>query len=120
MQKFLKLSVSLTDDQTTIVSPCSLIFAMALQPINFRPDRAQMATQHLASGQRTVCGFLLIAAAWMIVSGYTSNCGEDGTVSDEYPHHRRGPSLPDHGVDLRGTAESMALWLKSIGKENWF
>src|SRR5215475_2709831 len=33
MQKFLKLSVGLSDDQTTIVTLASLIFAMILQPI---------------------------------------------------------------------------------------
>src|SRR5262249_54763196 len=33
MQKFLKLSVGLTDDQTTMVTAGSLVFAMCLQPI---------------------------------------------------------------------------------------
>src|SRR4029079_8070192 len=33
MQKFLKLSVGLTDDQTTLVTAGTLIFAMILQPI---------------------------------------------------------------------------------------
>src|SRR6266403_4203617 len=32
MQKFLKLSVGLTDDQTTTVTAASLVFAMCLQP----------------------------------------------------------------------------------------
>src|SRR3954453_20395013 len=33
MQKFLKLSVGLTDDQTTLVTFCALVFGMCLQPI---------------------------------------------------------------------------------------
>jgi MFS transporter, MHS family, alpha-ketoglutarate permease len=33
MQKFLKLSVNLSDDQTTLVTAASLVFAMILQPI---------------------------------------------------------------------------------------
>src|SRR5580704_9048774 len=33
MQKFLKLSVKLSDDQTTLVTAASLVFAMILQPI---------------------------------------------------------------------------------------
>ncbi len=33
MQKFLKLSVGLTDDQTTMVTFCALVFGMCLQPI---------------------------------------------------------------------------------------
>ena len=33
MQKFLKLSVGLSDNQTTMVSAGSLIFALCLQPI---------------------------------------------------------------------------------------
>src|SRR5438876_12110479 len=33
MQKFLKLSVGLNDNQTTLVSAGSLIFALCLQPI---------------------------------------------------------------------------------------
>src|SRR5436305_6138020 len=33
MQKFLKLSVGLTDNQTTLVSAGTLVFAMALQPL---------------------------------------------------------------------------------------
>src|SRR5258708_23604590 len=33
MQKFLKLSVGLTDDQTTLVTVSALVFGMILQPI---------------------------------------------------------------------------------------
>ncbi len=33
MQKYLKLSVGLSDDQTTAVTLASLIFAIALQPL---------------------------------------------------------------------------------------
>src|SRR3989454_4573229 len=90
MQKFLKLSVGLSDNQTTMVSAGSLIFALCLQPIyGALSDRigrkplliwfGLMGTVFtiplLASLQATksaVTAFLLIAAAWTIVAGYTS------------------------------------------------
>src|SRR6185369_7154974 len=90
MQKFLKLSVGLTDDQTTVVSLASLVFGMILQPIyGALSDRIGrkwlligfgvtgvlftvpiLTTLQAATGP--LQAFLLIAAAWMIVSGYTS------------------------------------------------
>ena len=90
MQKFLKLTVHLTDAQTTWVSAGSLIFAMCLQPIyGTISDRIGRKWLLIGFG---VCGtiftipiltslmnatsawtcFFLIALAWMIVSGYTS------------------------------------------------
>src|SRR5262245_57518155 len=90
MQKFLKLSVGLSDRQTTYVTAASLVFAMLLQPLyGALSDRIGRKWLLIGFG---VCGtlftiplletlsqvktpfaaFLLIAAAWMIVSGYTS------------------------------------------------
>jgi len=90
MQKFLKLSVKLTDDQTTMVSAASLIVAVLLQPIyGALSDKigrkplliyfgvmGTLCTYWLLSTIQTTrdpwMAFLLIAAAWAIVSGYTS------------------------------------------------
>src|SRR5215813_1601264 len=90
MQKFLKLSVGLTDEQTTMVTLATLVFGMCLQPIyGAISDRigrkwlligfgvsGVLFTIPLLTTLQSVKGpwpaFLLIAAAWMIVSGYTS------------------------------------------------
>ena len=66
--------------------------------------------------------FLLIAAAWMIVSGYTSI---NAVVKAElFPAEVRatGVGLP-YALTVSifgGTAESVALWFKSLGHEDWF
>src|SRR5918912_1181202 len=72
---------------------------------------------------RTAAGaFLLIAAAWLIVAGYTSI---NAVVKAElFPTAVRatGVGLP-FAVTVSvfgGTAESIALWFKSIGHERWF
>ena len=90
MQKFLKLSVKLTDGQTTMVTVGSLIFAVLLQPLYgaisdkvgrkplllFFGVMGTLFTYLLLSTLQTtkspLIAFLLICAAWMIVSGYTS------------------------------------------------
>jgi MHS family alpha-ketoglutarate permease-like MFS transporter len=140
MQKFLRLSVGLTDTQTTAVTASSLIFAMILQPIyGAISDRIGRKWLLIFFG---VCGtlftvpllstmiqtktpfgaFLLIAAAWMIVSGYTSI---NAVVKAElFPTKVRatGVGLP-YALTVSifgGTAESVALWFKSIGHEDWF
>jgi MHS family alpha-ketoglutarate permease-like MFS transporter len=65
---------------------------------------------------------LLIAAAWLIVAGYTSI---NAVVKAElFPTHVRatGVGLP-YAITVSifgGTAESIALWFKSIGHETWF
>lgn len=140
MQKFLKLSVHLTDSQTTTVTAGSLIFAMLLQPIyGALSDRIGRKWLLIAFG---VCGtlftiplltalraahsamtaFLLIAAAWLIVSAYTSI---NAVVKAElFPAAVRatGVGLP-YALTVSifgGTAESIALWCKKIGHESWF
>src|SRR5712691_10268799 len=90
MQKFLKLSVGLNDNQTTLVTAGSLIFALCLQPIyGTLSDRigrkalliwfGVMGTlftipllDSLQATKSVLVAFLLIAAAWLIVAGYTS------------------------------------------------
>jgi MFS transporter, MHS family, alpha-ketoglutarate permease len=137
MQKFLKLSVGLTDDQTTIVSLGSLIFAMILQPIygaisdhigrkwlliGFGVSGVLFTIPILTTLQAAkgpFAAFLLIAAAWMIVSGYTSI---NAVVKAElFPASIRatGVGLP-YAITVSifgGTADSIALWLESIGRK---
>src|SRR4029077_6922127 len=66
--------------------------------------------------------FLLIAAAWLIVAGYTSI---NAVVKAElFPTSIRatGVGLPFAVTTaiFGGPAESIALWFKSIGHEIWF
>ena len=140
MQKFLKLSVGLTDRQTTMVTAGSLVFALLLQPLygalSDRIGRKPLLVWFGVMG--TVCtvpllralqstksgtvAFLLIAAAWLIVAGYTSI---NAVVKAElFPTSVRatGVGLP-YAITVSifgGTAESIALWFKSIGHEAWF
>ena len=140
MQKFLKLSVGLNDNQTTLVTAGSLIFALCLQPIyGALSDRigrkalliwfGVMGTlftipllDALQKTKSVLMAFLLIAAAWLIVAGYTSI---NAVVKAElFPTKVRatGVGLP-YAVTVSifgGTAESIALWFKSIGHERWF
>jgi MFS transporter, MHS family, alpha-ketoglutarate permease len=140
MQKFLRLSVGLTDIETTIVAGGSLIFALLLQPtfgaLSDRIGRKPLliwfgvmgtvATIPLLNGLQStrsaVVAFLLIAAAWLIVAGYTSI---NAVVKAElFPTSVRatGVGLP-YAVTVSifgGTTESLALWFKSIGHEAWF
>jgi MFS transporter, MHS family, alpha-ketoglutarate permease len=140
MQKFLKLSVGLTDNQTTVVTLASLIFAMVLQPIyGAISDRigrkwlligfgvsGVLFTIPLLTTLQQVNGpfpaFLLIAAAWMIVSGYTSI---NAVVKAElFPTNIRatGVGVP-YALTVSifgGTVDSVALWFKSIGDESGF
>jgi MHS family alpha-ketoglutarate permease-like MFS transporter len=140
MQKFLRLSVGLTDSQATAVSAASLLFAMCLQPlygalsdrIGRRPLLVGFAllgtlfTVPLLSAIRNASGpweaFGLIACAWMIVSGYTSI---NALVKAElFPATIRATGV---GVPYAfavsvfgGTAEYLALWFKSIHLESGF
>jgi MFS transporter, MHS family, alpha-ketoglutarate permease len=140
MQKFLKLSVGLTDDMTTLVSAGTLIFALCLQPIygaiSDKVGRKPLLIWFGILGTvftvpllralqatRTAFGaFLLIAAAWLIVAGYTSI---NAVVKAElFPTVVRatGVGLPFAVTTsiFGGPAESIALWFKSIGHEIWF
>lgn len=140
MQKFLKLSVGLTDDQTTAVTLGALVFGIILQPIygaiSDRIGRKWLLIAFGVSGvlftvpllttlqstKSPFTAFLLIAAAWMIVSGYTSI---NAVVKAElFPTNVRaiGVGLP-YALTVSifgGTADSVALWFKSAGHESWF
>jgi MHS family alpha-ketoglutarate permease-like MFS transporter len=140
MQKFLKLSIGLDDRRTTLVTAGSLIFALFLQPLyGALSDRigrkplliwfGVMGTactipllSALQSTRSASGAFLLIAAAWLIVAGYTSI---NAVVKAElFPTRVRatGVGLP-YAITVSifgGTAESIALWFKSIGHEKWF
>jgi MHS family alpha-ketoglutarate permease-like MFS transporter len=140
MQTFLKLSVGLDDDTTTLVAAGSLIFAMVLQPIyGFISDHigrrpvltwfgvcGVVFTYALLAGiQGTKNGFgalCLICFAWIIVAGYTSI---NAIVKAElFPTLVRatGVGVP-YALTVSifgGTAQAVALWFKSIGHETWF
>jgi MFS transporter, MHS family, alpha-ketoglutarate permease len=140
MQKFLKLSVGLNDNQTTLVTATSLVFALILQPIyGALSDRigrkplliwfGVMGTvctipllYALQSTRSALVAWMLLAGAWLIVAGYTSI---NAVVKAElFPTKVRatGVGLP-YAVTVSvfgGTAESIALWFKSIGHESWF
>jgi MFS transporter, MHS family, alpha-ketoglutarate permease len=140
MQKFLKLSVGLSDNQTTLVTAGSLIFAICLQPVyGALSDRigrkplliwfGLMGTvftipllRLLESTTTALNAFLLICGSWVIIAGYTSI---NAVVKAElFPVEVRatGVGLP-YAISTSifgGPAESIALWFKSIGHEAWF
>lgn len=140
MQKFLKLSVGLTDMETTLVTAGVLIFAMILQPIygalSDRIGRRPMLLFFGISGtlmtypllsaihdaKSPVIAFLLICVAWLIVSGYTSI---NAIVKAElFPAAIRatGVGVP-YAIAVAlfgGSAESIALWFKKSGNESGF
>ena len=140
MQKYLKLSVGLNDEQTTMVTAGSLIFALLLQPlygalsdkIGRRPLLiffgvcGTLFTIPILTTLQTASGpweaFFLIACAWIIVSGYTSI---NAVVKAElFPTAVRaiGVGLP-YALTVSifgGSAESVALYFKSTGHETWF
>ena len=140
MQKFLRLSVGLSDNQTTFVTAASLVFALCLQPIygalSDRIGRKPLLIWFGAAGtigtipllyalqgtRSAFVAFALIATAWLIVAGYTSI---NAVVKAElFPTNVRatGVGLP-YAVTVSvfgGSAESVALWFKSIGHETWF
>ena len=140
MQKFLKLSVGLNDNQTTLVAGGSLVFALCLQPIygalsDYVGRRSLLIwfgvtgtaftvplLYVLQGARNALTAFLLIALAWIIISGYTSI---NALVKAElFPTRVRatGVGLP-FAITVTifgGTAESIALWFKSIGHETWF
>jgi MHS family alpha-ketoglutarate permease-like MFS transporter len=116
-----KLSVGLTEDQTTFVIFGSLIFATLLQPLyGALSDRigrkplliffgvaGTLATvpilTTLKETKSPFVAFLLICAAWIFVAGYTSI---NAIVKAELfptnvPRARRRPALCDHGIGVR-------------------
>ena len=140
MQTFLKLSVGLDDDTTTLVTAGSLIFALVLQPlyghisdhIGRRPVLTWFGVCGVVftyallagiQGTKSAFGaFCLICFAWMIVAGYTSI---NAIVKAElFPARIRatGVGLP-YALTVSifgGSAPAIALWFKQIGHETWF
>jgi MHS family alpha-ketoglutarate permease-like MFS transporter len=131
MQTFVKLSVGLTEDQTTFVIFGTLIFATLLQPtygaLSDRIGRKPLLTffgvvATLKETREPIYVFLLICAAWIFVAGYTSI---NAIVKAElFPTNVRalGVGLP-YAITVSvfgGTAPAIALYFKSIGHEDWF
>ncbi|MGY3622886.1 MFS transporter [Bradyrhizobium sp. USDA 10063] len=140
MQTFVKLSVGLTEDQTTFVIFGSLIFATILQPIyGALSDRigrkplliffgvvGTLSTvpilTTLKDTKSPFIAFLLICAAWIFTAGYTSI---NAVVKAElFPTNVRalGVGLP-YAITVSlfgGTAPAIALYFKSLGHEQWF
>ena len=140
MQTFVKLSVGLTEDQTTFVIFGSLLFAVFLQPIyGALSDRigrkplliffgvvGTLATipilTELKESKSPMMAFLLICAAWIFVAGYTSISAV--VKAELFPTKIRalGVGLP-YSITvsiLGGTAPAVALYFKSLGHEGWF
>lgn len=140
MQKFLRLTVGLSDLQSTAVSAASLLFAMVLQPVygalSDRVGRKPLLVGFgilgtlftvplltaIAHAQGPWEAFLLVAAGWCIVSGYTAI---NAVVKAElFPASIRatGVGLP-YAIAVSvfgGSAEYIALEFKKAGIEAGF
>jgi MHS family alpha-ketoglutarate permease-like MFS transporter len=140
MQKFLANTVGLSKDQATLVSGATLLLFALLQPlVGALSDRIGRRPVLIAFGvlgtlftvpimtgishtHSPFIAFLLIMAALLIVSGYTSI---NAVVKAElFPAEVRalGVGLP-YALTVSvfgGSAEYLALWLKQIGHEPWF
>ena len=140
MKKFLKLSVGLTDDQTTLVTAGSLIFAIILQPLYgalsdkfgrkpFLVGFGILGTlgtypllTTLQGTKSPLVAFLLICTAWAIVSGYTSITAI--VKAELFPTAVRamGVGIPYAltAAIFGGSVDTVALKFKDIGHESWF
>jgi MHS family alpha-ketoglutarate permease-like MFS transporter len=140
MQVFLKLSVKLTDLQTTSVAAGALVFALILQPLyGALSDRigrkplligfgvlgslgtVPLLTVLHGTKEPFIC-FLLICCAWIFTAGYTSI---NAVVKAElFPTEVRatGVGVP-YALTVSifgGTAPAIALWFKNSGHESYF
>ena len=140
MPKFLVNSVGLSRDQATLISGVSLFLYMLLQPVlGAVSDRVGRRPVLMGFGVLgTLCtvplfsalgrtreafpAFLLVMAALVIVSGYTSI---NAVVKAElFPARIRalGVGLP-YALTVSvfgGTAELLGTWFKLQGRESWF
>lgn len=140
MQKFLANTVGLSKDHATLISGAALVLFALLQPLMGRlSDRIGRRPILIAFGvlgtiftvpimtgishtHSPIIAFLLIMAALVIVSGYTSI---NAVVKAElFPAEVRalGVGLP-YALTVSifgGSAEYIALWLKQAGHESWF
>lgn len=140
MQKFLKLSVGLSEDQTTMVTAASLLFAIMLQPLyGMLSDRIGRRPLLIAFGVLGTVGtvpllttlhdtrsaglaLLLVCLAWTIVSGYTA---VSAIVKAElFPTGIRaiGVGLPYAltAAIFGGSVDAVALSFKNAGFEAGF
>jgi len=140
MQKFLKLSVGLTDNQTTAVTAASLLFAISIQPLyGALSDKFGRKPFLVAFGVLGTVGtypllttlqatkspwvaLLLICIAWAIVSGYTALTAV--VKAEMFPTAVRamGVGIPYAltAALFGGSVDSVALWFKSQGHESGF
>jgi MFS transporter, MHS family, alpha-ketoglutarate permease len=140
MQKFLVNTSGFSKDTATLISAAALFVYMLLQPvigvlsdvIGRRPILMAFGVlgavctvpllTALSATRDALTAFALVMTGLIIVSGYTAI---NAVVKAElFPTHVRalGVGLP-YGVTVAvfgGTAEYIALWLKSIGHETWF
>ena len=140
MQKFLVNTSGFSKDTATLISASALFIYMLLQPVaGAISDRVGRRPVLIAFGVLgTLCtvpiltalaatrdpyvAFGLVMSGLVIVSGYTAI---NAVVKAElFPTHVRalGVGLP-FAVTVAlfgGTAEYVALWLKSAGHETWF
>ena len=140
MQKFLANTAGFSKDQATQISAAALFVFMLLQPfvglLSDKVGRRPILTAFGVGGVlctwpilttlgRTtdpVAAFGLVMAALVIVSGYTAI---NAVVKAElFPTEIRvlGVAFPYALANavFGGTAEYVALWFKSIGRESWF
>jgi MHS family alpha-ketoglutarate permease-like MFS transporter len=140
MQKFLVNSAGFSKGDATLISAGSLFFFMLLQPaFGALSDRIGRRTQLIIFGVlgllttvpiMTALGtadsrmeaFLLVSCALAVNACYSSISGV--VKAELFPTEIRalGVGLPyAFAVSLfGGTAEYVALWFKSIGREAWF
>ncbi|MGN6292742.1 MAG: MFS transporter [Chitinophagaceae bacterium] len=140
MQKFLVNTVHLTKQQSTTLSFISLLLFASLQPLfgalSDRIGRKPLLISFgvlgvlctvplltaLSQTSSLTVAFLLLMAALVIISGYTSI---NAVVKAElFPAEVRalGVGLP-YGLTVAifgGSAEYVAFWLKDIGYESYF
>ncbi len=140
MQKFLVNTVHLTKEQSTMLSFISLLLFALLQPalgaLSDRIGRKPLLISFgvlgvlctvplltaLSQSSSLISAFLLLMAALVIVSGYTSI---NAVVKAElFPAEVRalGVGLP-YGLTVAifgGSAEYVAFWLKDAGHESYF
>jgi len=139
-QKFLVNTAGWSKADATWVTALALFVFMILQPLfgalSDRTGRRPLLIafgiagtiftvpilQALGQTRDIWTGFLLIMAALIIVSGYTSINAVVKAELFSAEVRALGVGLP-YAVSVSlfgGTAEYVALWLKSVGREQWF
>lgn len=140
MQKFLVNTVHLTKEKATLLTFISLFIYAGIQPLfGLLSDKIGRRPLLIAFGiLGTVCTvpimtaityekdtavlFVLMMAALIIVSGYTSICAI--VKAELFPAEIRalGVGFP-YAITVAlfgGTAEYFALWFKNSGHESWY